>query len=210
MTSGHVDASLHGARRLLAALMCVMVCVMACGAARCADNVDVSAHAANGAGVEVHARATLSAPHELIWQTLTDYDQLANFIPGMHKSRVVQWRGHTALVEQEGVARFLLFSVPINVTVESLHQPPGVIAVRLVKGNLRQLEGGYRIDRVAEGEERFVLRWAGVIEAETGLPQLISVPLMRASIAEQFLGMVAEIERRESARVKTMQTRQGK
>ncbi len=115
-----------------------------------------------------------------------------------------------ALVEQEGVARFLLFSVPISVTVESLHQPPGGIAVRLVKGNLRQLEGGYRIDRVAEGEERFVLRWSGVIEAETGLPQLISVPLMRASIAEQFLGMVAQIERREGARVKTLQTRQGK
>lgn len=187
-----------------------MMCIVGCGDVACADNVDVSAHAVNGAGVEVHARATLSAPHELIWQTLTDYDQLSSFIPGMHKSRVVQWRGRSVLVEQEGVARFLLFSVPISVTVESLHHPPGFIAVRLVKGNLRQLEGGYRIDRVAEGEERFVLRWSGVIEAETGLPQLIGVPLMRASIAEQFLGMVAEIERRESVRVRTLQPPQGK
>ena len=37
--------------------------------------------------LEVVCRAILEAPLDLVWQTLTDYDRLAEFIPGMRGSR---------------------------------------------------------------------------------------------------------------------------
>ena len=183
--------------------------VLATAAAYGADEVEVSARAAAGGGVEVRARATVAAAHALIWQVLTDYDNLAGFIPGMHKSRVVQWLGHSARVEQEGVAHLLFFSYPINVTVEAAHQPPDAISVRLIRGNLKRLEGGYRIVRAGDGADRFVLHWTGVIEPEVGLPDLIGVPLIRDSIGEQFLGMVAEIERRHAAQTRAPRAKPG-
>ena len=149
-----------------------------------------------GAAVEVVCRATLRAPRELIRQTLTDYDRLAEFIPGMLKSRVLEVRGATAIVEQVGEARFLMFSFPIEVTVASTARPPDTFDLQLFKGNLRRLEGAYRLEPLADG--RIVLHWRGLIEPEAPMPPLIGELLMRASIADQFEGMVREIERRQA------------
>ena len=116
------------------------------GAAAAADDLTVEAFR-RGPAVEVVARATLRAPHELVCRTLTDYDRLATFIPGMLKSRVVEWRGPAAIVEQFGEVRFLIFSFPIEVTLASVERPPDVIEVHVLKGTLKHLEGGYRIER---------------------------------------------------------------
>ena len=149
------------------------------------------------AAVEVHAQAVIDASHDTVWGTLTDYDHLGDFIPGMKRSRVVGRRGPTAVIEQHGAAHFLFFSFPLDVTIESTARPPGAIDVRLVKGNLRRLEGGYRVRQVAPG--RIELRWDGLVEPDTLAP-LLGELIMRASIRDQFTGMVREIERREAER----------
>jgi Polyketide cyclase / dehydrase and lipid transport len=168
-------------------------------AADAADDFTVEARR-HGSAVEVSARATLHAPFPLIWQTLTDYDHLAQFIPGMRSSRVVDRRGTAAIVAQAGEAGFLAFRYPINVLVESDEHAPTTIAIRVLAGNLRQLDGGYRLERSPHAEDQYVLSWSGIIEPDIDLPMFISVPLLRANLAEQFLGMVKEIERREALR----------
>jgi ribosome-associated toxin RatA of RatAB toxin-antitoxin module len=158
---------------------------------------DVSVEAVRrGAAVEITARATLEASYGVVWGTLTDYDKLAEFIPGMRASRVVEWRGNEAIVEQIGEAKFLFFRFPIEVTVGSAGRPPNAIDVRILKGNLRRLDGGYRIE--ARGEGRIVLRWSGMIEPDGLLPPIIGVAVMRSNIEDQFIGMVREVERREA------------
>ena len=152
-----------------------------------------------GSAVGINARATLSAPYELIWTTLTDYNGLSGFIPGMHSSKVVAKRGPTAIVEQRGEAGFLIFMRDINVVVASTEYPPERIEIRIIRGNLKQLSGHYQVDR-GDREDVWVLRWVGQIEPELSLPRFLGVPLIRSSIEDQFRGMVDEIERRESVR----------
>jgi hypothetical protein len=82
--------------------------------------------------------------------------------------------------------------------VASTERPPNEIHVRLLKGTLRTLAGGYRIEKLAG--DRVALSWQGLIAAEADLPPLVGELLMRANIGEQFLGMVREIERREALR----------
>ena len=151
-----------------------------------------------GSAVEVRARATIDAPHAVVWDTLTDYNRLSEFIPGMQKSRILEWRGNEAIVEQLGEAKFLFFSFPIDVTVGSASWPPDAITVRVIRGNLKRLEGGYRIERADDG--RVVLRWTGLIEPDALLPPLLGEAVMRANIEDQFTGMVKEIERRAAAK----------
>jgi len=145
--------------------------------------------------LEVVCRATLESPPELIWQTLTDYEQLAEFIPGMRSSKVVSRNGAVTIVEQSGEARFLVFTYPIEVTIASLERPPYLIEARLLKGTLKRLDGAYRIAPLPEG--RMQLSWSGIVEAES-TPPLIGDLLMRSIIEDQFRGMVLEIERRDS------------
>ena len=154
-----------------------------------------------GDAVQVQAQATVKAPHALIWKTLTDYERMAEFVPGMRKSRVLARHGGTTTVEQVGTAHLWFFSFTIDVVVETTEQPPHLIGIRVLRGNLRQLDGGYQLEKVAGSDDEFVLRWDGVIEPAIAVPLAITVPLMRASIEQQFTGMVREIERREALRV---------
>lgn len=178
----------------LALLACLQSAAVAAG--------DVHVEAARaGTAVAVSAQASLKAPLAIIWSTLTDYERLPDFVPGMKRSRIIGRRGPAAIVEQDGEAGFLIFSFPIHVVVESAEYPPNLITIHVVRGNLRQLEGQYRIERGASADE-YVLHWSGTIEPDTMLPAFITVPLMRANIEEQFAGMVREIKRRYEARPK--------
>jgi ribosome-associated toxin RatA of RatAB toxin-antitoxin module len=147
--------------------------------------------------LEVVCRADIEASAELVWQTLTDYNRLSEFIPGMTRSRLVSRSGQVAVVEQVGAARFLFVSIPIEVTLASTERPPYVIEAKMLKGNLKQLDGAYRIEPLADGRVR--LGWRGLIEAES-TPPLIGDLLMRSVIEDQFRGMVQEIDRREALR----------
>ena len=147
-----------------------------------------------GAAIEVKARAVVHAPIELIWQTLTDYDHLSEFVPGIVSSRVVSRDGAQLVVEQRGSARLWIFSYSIRVTVASTERPYQTIDVHLLQGNLRRLDGGYRIEPRPDGSTE--LSWTGLVEPDTPLPTFIRNPVLRRTISEQFTGMVREIERR--------------
>lgn len=164
--------------------------------AQAAEDLTVEARRRDDA-LEVACSATLAAPAELVWQTLTDYNRLAEFIPGLRRSRVVGQKDGMLVVEQSGEASFLFVSIPIEVTLLTRERPPHAIEVTLDKGTLRRLEGAYRIEPRADG--RVLLTWRGLVEAHS-LPPLLGEMLMRASIEDQFRGMVREIERREALR----------
>lgn len=152
---------------------------------------------AQGSGFEVDARATLDVPVELVWRTLTDYGRLAQFIPGLESSRVVGREGATAFVEQKGRAGYWFLYWPIDVTLASTERPPNAIDVHLVSGNLRRLDGGYRLS-VVDG--RVVLAWSGILEPEFRLPRFVEERVIASNVTAQFKGMVDEIERRHGLR----------
>lgn len=175
-------------------IICASCLLAASTLAGATDNeIRVSAWT-EGAAVRVEATARLRSPHAVLWQTLTDYDHLSAFIPGMTTSTVIDRRGVAAIVAQTGEARFLFFSYPLNVTVSSEEYPPYSILIHALKGNLRRLDGGYEIVPREGGE--FELRWKGVIEPDLFIPALFTKPILRSVVEAQFRGMVAEIQRR--------------
>lgn len=193
----HTTAGKAGTRRRFCAYLLAGAALPAARQARAVE--DFSIHASHqGDAVALHVQARVHARAAVIWGTLTDYDHLPQFVPGLTSSRVLERRGASAVVEQKGAARVLFFSYPIEVTVESLENPPDRLGVRVLKGNLKQLEGGYRLQPVAGSEGEFVLSWRGVIEPDFSLPAFLTVPLLRSTFQEQFLAMVKEIERREA------------
>jgi|SRR6185436_15479177 len=167
---------------------------------KAADNqVRVTAQVENGA-VRVEAQALLRATLPVVWQTLTDYEHLNSFIPGMATSKLIERRGVAAIVEQTGEARFLFFSYPLDVTVSSEEYPPYSIRIHVLKGNLKRLDGGYEIIPLPDGQ--IDLHWRGIIEPDIFLPALFTKPLLRSVVEAQFRGMVAEIRRRSDLQVR--------
>jgi len=184
--------------RFILALIAPAPLLLAAGVAAAAEGMVVVAEA-RGSAVSVDIRATVSAPHAVIWSTLTDYGHLAEFIPGMQSSKITERRGSTAIVEQHGEAGFLVFSYGIDVVVASTEHHPDTIEIRVLKGNLKRLDGRYQVER-GEKEGTWTVRWVGLIEPSIPLPQFLNVRLIRGSLVDQFRGMIDEIERRDVLR----------
>jgi ribosome-associated toxin RatA of RatAB toxin-antitoxin module len=172
--------------------------VLGAVAAHAAEGLTVEA-TRKGPHVEVRARAVVDAPLSVIWTTLTDYERLPEFVSSMKKSRVTSRKGSTAIIEQVGEARFLMFTFPIDVTLEAKENPPMSIRVRALSGTLRHLEGRYDVEPDPDSA-KFILRWTGTIAPDFSLPPLFGEVVMRMSIEDQFTAMVGEIERREALR----------
>jgi hypothetical protein len=124
--------------------------LLACASARAADDISVEARRREEA-LEVvcraHARGAARAH-------LADADRLwplAEFIPGMRKSRVVSRNGRVSVVEQSGEARFLFVSYPIEVTLSSTERPPLCDRRGPAERQPQALDGAYRIEPQAAG-----------------------------------------------------------
>jgi carbon monoxide dehydrogenase subunit G len=146
-----------------------------------------------GRSFAVQAGATVAAPLSLVWEVLTDYDNLARFIPGIAESVVQQRATNRLLLEQRGEARFLVFSYPIQVRLEVLESPRERIVSRAVAGNLKRMSGRYDLQAENGGIR---LRYTGELEPDFKLPPIIGTLAVRNMVEEQFAAMVAEIERR--------------
>ena len=180
--------------------MCAVMVATLALAAQAAEDARIRVERVDG-GVEVSAEAEIDASPLLVWETLTDYEQLPGFIPGLSRSKVIERRGAQLVLEQSGESRFLVFSFPINVRLEVIESPPESITSRAIAGNLRRMSGRYDIVPAA-GAERVLLRYAGVLEPAFELPPLIGIAALRGMVQEQFEAMVFEIRRRSAQRKK--------
>jgi ribosome-associated toxin RatA of RatAB toxin-antitoxin module len=124
---------------------------------------------------------------------LTDYEHLAEFIPGITRSVVKERRDNRLIVEQAGEARFLLFTFPVEVTYEVIESPQGSISSRAVAGNLKRMSGRYGIETEGAGSR---LRYEGFVDPDFNVPDFLEAAALRAMVDEQFAAMAAEIERR--------------
>jgi uncharacterized membrane protein len=167
-------------------------------AARGEPAVAVRAERAGGV-VTVRAEAVIEAPAALVWQVISDYERLPQFVPGIRRSAVVLRDGSRVLLEQSGEASFLLFSVPIEVRLEVEEAPPDTISSRAVAGNLRRMSGRYEI-RPGPQPGTVLLLYSGLIEPGFDLPPVFGMAALQWNVEAQFEAMVHEIVRRAARR----------
>jgi len=149
----------------------------------------------DGDFITVKASAQLKANPRIAWEVLTDYGHLAEFIPDIRSSRVLQRNPDGVLVEQKGEFSFLFFRQPIEVTMAVSEQPPRRIVARAVAGNLKDMEGSYELQASEAGVR---LTYFGRFVPDFFLPPLIGMPIVRRSLERRFRAMVEEIERRDA------------
>lgn len=179
--------------RILLKIFCLFVFLPIPSLANEAAQIEiVTSH--KGDVVDIKVQASIAASPQIIWATLTDYERLPEFVPGLKTSKIIERKGAVTIVKQSGAAQFLFFKIPIEVTVESKEAWP-ILEAKRIAGTVRQLQGRYEMVIVPDSPTVRLI-WTGVIEPENSLPALIGESLMRHSIREQFTGMVREIERR--------------
>lgn len=150
----------------------------------------------------------IAAPPKLVWDTLTDYERLHEFMPGVSSSRVLERDGNRLTVEHRGVFDLLFFARAVRVRLAVEHRPFTTIVARslpqLADGSpstLREFAGRYELAVVRDGAIR--LAYDAHFELAEPLPPLIG-PLLgtiavRGAIRADFEALIREVERRRAA-----------
>jgi ribosome-associated toxin RatA of RatAB toxin-antitoxin module len=155
---------------------------------------DVIVHAVRqGETFHIDASAEFEGDVEQTWQVLTDYDHLADFIPGIHASHVVTRDKSRVIIEQKGEAALLFFSFPIEVRLAVEEYPYRRIASRAVAGNVREMHNTYYLE-VRQGRIR--LLYTGRMTPDFPVPPVMGTMMLRRTAERQFSAMVDEIIRR--------------
>jgi len=143
------------------------------------------------------AQSEVDADRATIWSTLTDYDHLARFIPGMSSSRTVSRNGAEAVVEQKGSAGVGPFRQSFTVLLavrEELYQS---ISASGIGGDFRGFQSRYEI--VPIGSHRARIVYQATLVPGVFVPPVVGLFAMRSMIGSQFDALLEEIQRRAEA-----------
>jgi len=174
-------------RALLAAvwLMLASSCALAAGA-RVNANTGLS-------GVKVEASQVLQTDARTLWDTLTDYNRLATFIPDMVSSRLISAPGAPKRLEQIADAGLFAFVIPDQVVLALEETPNSLIRFRAVTGKLVSMTGEWRI--VGDKAPVTLLYRAHIVPLSP-IPPLGSGYFVEDEVRARFEAVGREAERR--------------
>jgi carbon monoxide dehydrogenase subunit G len=142
----------------------------------------------------IRAQSEVEADGAAIWSTLSDYDHLARFIPGMSSSRTVSRTGAEAVVEQKGSAGLGPFRQRFTVLLAVREEMNQSISASGIGGDFRCFKSRYEI--VPLGSQRARIVYQATLVPGMPIPPIIGLLAMRSMIGTQFDAVLEEIRRR--------------
>ncbi|MFN6468157.1 MAG: SRPBCC family protein [Nostoc sp. SerVER01] len=101
---------------------------------------------------QISAKVQIPQPVEQIWKVLTDYEALADFIPNLAKSRLIEHPDGGIRLEQVGSQRFLNFNFCARVVLDLEEYFPKEINFRMVEGDFKGFSGSWCLEPYSLGE----------------------------------------------------------
>lgn len=106
-------------------------------------------------GRERHIVASVVIPQSLeqVWQVLTDYEHLADFVPNLTSSKLLPNAEGRILLEQIGAQCFLKFKFCARVVLNMTERFPHELGFTMEEGDFKQFLGAWKLQpATAEGK----------------------------------------------------------
>ena len=100
----------------------------------------------------VDAAFDLDAPSHLVWEVLTDYEGIGKFVSSIRQSTVKEREPGRVLLEQHGVGRAWIFSMPMHVVLDVREHDQRLLAFRDTCGkSFTSYEGAWELASAGTG-----------------------------------------------------------
>jgi hypothetical protein len=172
--------------RLLTALSLFLFATSAWAAAQVKASVGLD-------GVRIEASIPVRSDARTLWATLTDYNNLAKFIPDLVLSRVVSPPNRPKLVEQKGDSGLFSFVMPDHVILSMEEFPVDRIRFHSVSGKVISMSGEWRI--VGTGNP-VRLTYSARVFPLVPPPPLVTDFFVEDEVRKRFEAVAREAERR--------------
>ena len=155
---------------------------------------DVTVHTEKLAGQQrrIFAFTEIPATAEQVWQVITDYDNLASFIPNLSCSKRLSHPEGGIRLEQMGSQCFLNIKFCARVVLDMVEAFPQELRFSMVEGDFRQFEGKWTLEPVAETQDSIVrLGYDLVIRPPRAMPVALIERHIRNDLSRN-LGAIAD------------------
>jgi len=130
---------------------------------------------------------------QLALEVLTDFEHMADFVPNLKSSRVLAHSGNIFRIAQQGRANFGPLGFPFESQREIEVFPDGRLVSHILSGSPRYLRSELRISAEPAGSR---LDYQVEMIPDRWLPAALGLPFIRHELAEQFVALGQEMERR--------------
>lgn len=138
----------------------------------------------------------VAAPREQAFAVLMDFESMANWVPNLRVSRVVNREANRATIEYEGVARYGFLSIPFTTARVIEFEPSNWLHSTQIKGTMKRHES--RIDFTAEGNATRLDYHVEMVPG--GIAALVlNQRRVERELTQHFEAIGAEILKRKSA-----------
>ncbi len=97
----------------------------------------------------ITSQIAIAQPRETVWQVLTDYESLPEFVPNLKTSqRLEHPEGDKIRLEQVGKQRLLKMNFSARVVLDLVEMPPERIDFEMVEGDFKGFSGYWQLDSV--------------------------------------------------------------
>lgn len=148
--------------------------------------------------VYVVAHMTVPADVENVWSVLTDYENLADYMPHLDKSEVIQRRPGQVTLRQEGSVWFPMKKMKSRATMEVRESPPRQISFKATEGDYAIYEGHWRLQPRPEGTD---LIYEALIEPNFWVPQCLLGALEKKILKATFEAVLEQSSRPQKIRI---------
>jgi uncharacterized protein YndB with AHSA1/START domain len=134
--------------------------------------------------------AQLEIPHpiEQVWEILTDYDHLADFIPNLAQSRRIEHPDGGIRLEQIGSESVLKIKVYLRVVLDMVERFPHELQFTMIEGDFRTFTGAWELEPIAAGAGTY-LRYVVTVLPPRAIPVGLIERNLRHNLANNLLAI---------------------
>ena len=146
----------------------------------------------------------VSSARSTAWHVISDYAGFKRFLPTVVASQVLQADGDRYVVEQVDRRTIMFTPVESTVRTENIERDQTQIDFRLVKGDLKQMRGFWRIDGIAINDastgkltDQILVTQKVSVQPGVGVFDGLFFGIFEHSVQENMQAICQEIQRRE-------------
>ena len=165
------------------------------GAALAPDtDIDVRA-SKDGEFVVVDVDMAVTATQDEVWNVLTDYDHMADFVANLEASSIIARSGNTVDVMQKGTAHYGLLSFPFQSVRRVVLMPRREIHSKITSG---EMTGSEIVTRITEGGMTTQVSVRSRYLPTIWIPPVIGTSVIASETRKQWFTLREEVLRRRA------------
>lgn len=135
------------------------------------------------------ASVIIPQPIEKVWQVITDYEKLSEFIPSLTSSKLIPNSEGCTRLEQIGAQCFLKVKFCARVVLDMTESFPHEVGFLMKEGDFKRFEGAWKLEPTDQGTK---LSYDLLVKAPAAMP----APLIERHLRNNLISNLLAIHQR--------------